>query len=181
MTEVELVDATEQGFRMFVDWIYTRRLPEQLTDPKEKSSFARHLRAAYKVADQLMVPTLQNQLVNAALIRLASLDEWYSIKSLTWMWVDELTHTPLYKLVLKDSVRHFMRHPLRDEKMDLVLESMRDYPDAVPDLLKYINLWNRVPWPSVEEEDWCEFHVHAEDERCLEIPRRRSYSSSESY
>ncbi|KAK5088346.1 hypothetical protein LTR05_002564 [Lithohypha guttulata] len=121
---------------------------------------------AYKAADRLMMTDLQNELVSNDLRMLRNHDMRWTLVDVFGMGKLELDHTPYYQLILKSAVHAIMAMPPKEEIANEEITKLSDCPSAMADVLRHINKYNRKPWQHVETGDWCEYHIHANGNKC---------------
>lgn len=164
---VELDDIDVDAFRVVVRWLFN----EALSIPSRDSTFTQHdLENVYQIADRLMLAKLQNALIDAAIESLKPNDA-FKFGKLQSLRDRNLSHTLLYRLVLKSAVRSFMvKVPTKEMIVD-ELKSIAD-PNLFREIIVSIYEYNGKPWPRpVNMADRSEFYVgDANEESKRESP-----------
>lgn len=157
--EVELLDATGGDFEVVLDWMHIGKLPTKLTQYTEHPEYDWDLAAqTYKLADKLMMPELQNEVLKNEASILASNNKSWHYSKLATLHTAELTHTPYYTFVLKSVVRKLMLNPDNsDRELQKYNTALECYPKVAIDVLASINRWNAKRWDDPCRGDLSEF------------------------
>ena len=136
--KIEIKNADPNHFDKIVHWLYTELVPETLpgvdsTGPAEK------IHPVYKLADELMMVALQNDLMDKLILYLRNSDTNITFYGLAQIAKLQLQHTPLYLFALKNVTRQLMICPLPDEEMSKQFNALVDSPDTVRDVLLHLN------------------------------------------
>ncbi|KAK5957781.1 hypothetical protein OHC33_000970 [Knufia fluminis] len=157
--EVELLDATGGDFEVVVDWMHVGKLPTKLTQYTEHPEYDWDLAAqTYKLADKLMMPELQNEVLKNEASILASNNKSWHYSKLATLHTAELTHTPYYTFVLKSVVRRMMIDPDQsDRELQKYYSALESCPKVAMDVLASINRWNVKRWGDLRSDNLSEF------------------------
>ena len=167
-SEIELLDADQEASEVVIDWMYTDTLPKRL----EPYCLQDHYpwitaRRAYKLADQLMLPQLQNAIINSLLRIVRGTKLYWDVDEIEACAKEELLHTRYFRLIAKSYVRALMQYPKDPSKLSAELPALADQPQALIIVLETINNWNLDCFEDMYERGFCEYHVH-DGPRCDE-------------
>lgn len=163
-----LEDIDSSGFEVVVDWMYLGQLPSHLSGDASSETSDTIATKAYKVADRLVMPALQNDLMDCMLTELRDKQEQYTFKKIFGVVELELSHTPLYDMVLRSSVKCMCEDDDEATKsIETSLERLEKYPWVLVDVIVSSQKYRRDPWEYVELENWCDYHIHPDGERCV--------------
>lgn len=161
---LKIEDVNVEGFKEVVNWLYSGTLPQATKSLDDK--WSRSIKSAYKVADQLAMTNLQNMLIDSKLEYFKTQNVAYTLNAVRYVWDAQLSHTPYYQMVLKSSVRRFMTKQLDEEEVVYQTAKMMSHPQAVVDVLRVINEYNKKAWINVAYGNPCEYHIHPDGKRC---------------
>ena len=121
----------------------------------------------YKLADFLLVEELRNVIVDAILKYLEEKKWGFNFYSLSVLREKNLRSTPLYKLVLRSSVRRFINAPeVFEEGAAEDIEFLDDKPELMMEILEGVRDYNKMPYGQVWKCHKCEFHEHEDSPIC---------------
>ena len=158
--EVELLDTTEAAFEIVMDWMYLEKLPTRVTEYVGETYDWQLTPLAYKLADRLMIPELQNTLLqNEADILLKNNRCWSLIKVSGLAKID-MCHTPYYTWCLKVAIYSMMKETEEDnKKFEIQARNLEEHPTVAIDVIICINNWNVKPWEDPRGDGLSEFMV----------------------
>ncbi|KAK5957780.1 hypothetical protein OHC33_000969 [Knufia fluminis] len=159
-TEITLKGAQPQQFEVVIDWLYEGRLPKYWSKIEESDIFSiiNKTPAVYKLAHELLLSGLQNDLVD---VLLQTSDEHKILHNLSGacsVVKQDLSHTPLYKLVLRNAVKCFAAN-MMGEEVGSQLDYLMKYPELVKDFLTELHAYQRKPWQSIKAEESSKYHI----------------------
>lgn len=165
--EIEQINVSTRAFEVIIDWMYSGVVPDYATQVSDNlSSFADRLPEMYRAADVLMMTKLQNRLVDANLASSRQKPSSWSFLGVANAHLWEITHTPLYQLILKSRTKRLVDEPRESDEFEDATDHVRPYPEAVMDVLRMTNKYLTEKWSKPCEGDWCEFHIHPDGETC---------------
>ncbi|KAK5099011.1 hypothetical protein LTR70_000867 [Exophiala xenobiotica] len=175
--EVELCDAGEEEFEVVMDWMHPDKLPTRLTLYNEDLYNWTLSSRTYKLADRLIIPKLQDELLTAEFAKLRKSGLWWGLGRLIYLQDLGLAHTPYYSFYLKAAVWAFMtgRRYVRAERHEEVILSLKDHGQVAVDVLLSIRKWNDKAWGDLCEGDLKAFMV----ERAPPGPKDTAPSATE--
>lgn len=132
----------------------------------EQSLKGSSLTEVYKAADILVLPQLQNDLVDLRIQVYYERDYFHNVTVLIVLARLDLLHTPIYRLVLRSAVGGFVSQPDSDTECSKNADGLIKYPKVVKDFIMTVNRYNRQPWPKITAEDACQFHLHPDGTPC---------------
>lgn len=163
--EINLAQIPGDGFGIVMDWMYSGLLPEKdvilRTDQYKQSTSVLH---AYKAADILMVDQFQNELISKEASILIKEQMSYNCLRLRALHDADLCHTKYYKFILKSATKRLMSgFPNSSRQWDEQIDSVKDKPEILTDILMSVRQWSQNPWKDFPNGDLTEFFVdHAE-------------------
>lgn len=159
-TEITLKHAQPQQFEVVIDWLYEGRLPEYWSkiDDGCPDSIIEKTPGVYKLADELLLSELQNNLIDVLVRTCNEHKRIHDLSDACAVVKQELNHTPLYKLVLRNAVRCFDAAMSGDELRSQINRIM-EYPELVTDYLIQLHEYRRTPWESVKVEESSKYHI----------------------
>lgn len=164
---LSLEDVSVDGFGVVVDWMYSGVLPARVSGWTDDKLPLDYLRRAYKVADQLLMTELQNQLMDMVLA-----GGYYmrhtKLTSVSMMWSLGLNHTPMYDFVLRDCIRRVNGEPESEAALARHIVHLKQVPEAMADIIVWMNKWNHAPWGEVSRSEWCSYHNHPDGKKCAQ-------------
>lgn len=94
--------------------------------------------------------------------------EWaFNFYSLNYLREQELQLTPLYRLVLRSSIRLFVMTPSQYERGETNdIEFLHDKPQLMMEVLGGVRDFHKLPHDQVWLCDTCEYHEHVDGVRC---------------
>lgn len=171
--EVETIDldfVDIDAFRIVAHWAYAKKLPDGFAKSTNEaigapnSFLPDNVLAAYKAADQLMISSLQNALVDLLLDCYCDLNLYFCFGDLALICEYDLSHTPLYQLALKAATQNLGNHAPDCEcsarsKLDRLLE----YPEVLKEIVLVSASYVNYPKPDIrtgERSEWYMSEVH---------------------
>ena len=140
---IELDDVPVADFEVVMHWGYTERLPKSMMI-KSRVDYRLPIDAdPYKAADRLMVARLQNAICNHIIDTLSKYSLYFDWEALKVMYDMELSHSLLYRLMVKSAVETFMQRGDTDDKVWISgLDQLLDCPAIMKDVLLSIDSYN---------------------------------------
>ena len=163
--EVNLVEPEE--FRIAIHWAYTHSLLPGVKEFPEHNGGACWYEflptvIAYKCADQLMMSSLQNALVDNAIDHLHITGRVADFGDVALVCEHGLSHTPLYQLFLKVAIATYVGCHNSECDHTKTLDTLDEYPQALRDALKLSAAYHKEPWDK-HPTDKTEFHIEEVD------------------
>jgi len=159
------LDADATAFGQFTNWIFRDTIPA--VDLSSCEGLA-EVAAFYKLADFLLVNELCNSIMDA-IIKYLKDNNWdLNFFSLSFLSEQNLRTTPFYKLVLRNSVRRFIKGPeLFEEGATDDMQFLMDKPDLLLEILQGVRDFNKKPYDQVWKCNRCTYHEHTESTICV--------------
>lgn len=159
--EVWLEDAEPKDFGVAVDWMYCAELPLYFTSSSsgDKFTYFRSMPTVYKLADKLMMVDLQNALIVSFLEH----NQKYHLISTFFSVVDvvelDLCHTPLYQLMIRDAVKHYLDKDCSQTQIEETVAKLSKYPNLLHDVFILITKYHQHPWAKLSPADASQYYV----------------------
>lgn len=158
------LDEDANAFGHFTNWLFQDTIP---TIDLGSCEGLAEITAFYKLADFLLVEDLRNVILDAVLKYLKTNLWAFGFFSLFHLREQNLQTTPLYKLVLRSSVRAFVNGPERfEEGAAEDTEFLRGKPELMMDIIDGVREYNKKPYDQVWKCHPCEYHEHEESAIC---------------
>lgn len=163
--EVDIPDVDVQGFEVVVDWMYSGMLPQRATtyEPGKNDPF-QVLNHAYKAADRLMMPKLQNALIDVFLNVMLENNMKPRLDYIRTLCRMNMTNTPYFEMVVMWVVQSMATRPIASELFSQSMDGMEDYPEALKTIIRYMNEYRIEPWSFDANTSRCRFHIHPKGE-----------------
>lgn len=168
--EIRLSQISSEDFLVVADWIYSGKLPKEITESggQSKEPYWELTLRAHKVADTLMMTGLQNKLVTAEAAHLVKDNFAWNLRRLKQLHEYDLCHTKYYNFVIKSTTMNLVDHLNTSlELWNDELDSVKDIPSILADMLTSTREWLRKPWKDFPEGDLTDFLVEEVEEQLV--------------
>ena len=158
-TEIILDKAEPDEFEVVVDWIYYGELPKYWFGDAIKDEFGvvERTPSLYKLADELVILQLQNDTVDALLQTNDRRIVVNNVLGVARIAQKELTHTPLYELVLRNAVTSFVT--TAKGSIHTACTMLTGYPEVLEVFSLELQEYQRQPWEGIKPEESSEYHI----------------------
>lgn len=147
------MDITEAGFEVVVDGMIEKEFPASLNGSKVLTtglSSTQLTDHAYKAADFLMMPLLQNQLLDNLIENILGNRVW-RVNRLTDLCSLGLRQGPYYQSVIDSTVYGLMHETEWTQSLGEQLNYLLECPDTLKHVIEVVARWAESPWEIIDK------------------------------
>lgn len=180
--EIHLKEANIDDFDAVGAWIYKQSLPaytrypydQNELDDDEFEAINLQLTAIYKFCDSMMMPLLQNTIVDEQ-VRMYRNRLWRpSFTGLMAFMEMDLAHTPYHNMMLRAFAEDMAGRGHESTQFGDDLQALIAHPDVAETAIRLLVAQKQARIPPLSHTDKCNFHIHPDGQKCrADVPLRR--------
>lgn len=161
-TDVELADITVAGFEVVLDWMIEKKLRASLARfmyLEDNLSSQQLTDQAYRAADFLMMPLLQNELLDNLVDKIMLKNGVWGYDKLLDLCRLDLCNGPYYHFVVDSAVYGTMVWTKWPTPLSEQLDCLLEYPETLKHVIETVARWARAPWKVIDKSSISKYHM----------------------